>query len=533
MNRALKIIALSLLASSLAGGAGVSAAALSSDALRGSDNRLLMQVTTEAGSGELGNAGGKALLASFRLPEGLAVKPDGTIIVSDTRNHELRKLAEGEVSREAGLFYQKDAKGLPVGGLLDGKGNASLFFQPAGIAADAQGNVYVADKDNHAIRKVDADGRVTTLAGDGIFGSADGQGSKARFHSPQDVAVASDGTVYVADTLNHLIRSIAPDGEVKTLNAASDRYVEVTKGQASEAGDFLDGALASARFNEPSGLALDAKGNLYVSDSGNQRIRYIDLAKGTVSTAAGSGKAERLKDLYVPGGYADGTADAAAFNFPRGLAVTDEGGVIIADSQNHSIRYLLDGEVTTLAGAPSQATGTRDGIEAYAEFHRPSDVALLADGSILVADAYNNRIRKLQPYRLPASITADGDRTVKVALDQREIVFDAAPEIDNGRTMVPVRAITEALGYEVTFDEETRAVRLAKDGVAIELYVGRTGVKREEDGKEGVLKDTDTAPYIKQDLTYVPVRFFAEEIGLDVQWDNATRTAILRNKTNP
>ncbi|UUZ79962.1 copper amine oxidase N-terminal domain-containing protein [Paenibacillus sp. P26] len=107
-----------------------------------------------------------------------------------------------------------------------------------------------------------------------------------------------------------------------------------------------------------------------------------------------------------------------------------------------------------------------------------------------------------------------------------------APEIVNGRTMVPVRAIAEALGYKVGFDESTRTVQLVKDAVTIELYVGRTGIRRMEQGKGPVMKPTDTEPYIKQDLTYVPVRFFAEETGLDVQWNDANRTVILRKKTS-
>lgn len=189
---------------------------------------------------------------------------------------------------------------------MDGASDLSLFSGPQGIATDAQGNVYVADTGNHSIRKIDPSGNVSTIAGDGVLGKEDGPGSKARFNSPLDVAVAADGTVYVADTLNHAIRSISPSGQVTTLNAASGRAVEVSPGQAAPAGDFADGALAQAKFNEPSGLALDGKGNLYVSDAGNQRIRYIDLQQGTVTTAAGSGKAEALKDLYVPGGFATG-----------------------------------------------------------------------------------------------------------------------------------------------------------------------------------------------------------------------------------
>ncbi|MUG71398.1 stalk domain-containing protein [Paenibacillus validus] len=526
MNKAMKIIALSILASVIAGGTGASAAGLYADGLRGADHQLLLQVTTYAGTGDMGNVNGRTNAAQFRLPAGIAVKPDGAVLFSDSRNHQIRKIYSGLVTPYAGIYYEMDAKGFPIGGRLDGASDLSLFSGPQGIATDAQGNVYVADTGNHSIRKIDPSGNVSTIAGDGVLGKEDGPGSKARFNSPLDVAVAADGTVYVADTLNHAIRSISPSGQVTTLNAASVRAVEVSPGQAAPAGDFADGALAQAKFNEPSGLALDGKGNLYVSDAGNQRIRYIDLQQGTVTTAAGSGKAEALKDLYVPGGFADGEALNAAFNFPLGLSVTEEGGVVIADSQNHSIRYLLDGQVSTLAGAPDQTTGEADGIEGYAQLHRPTDVAVLEDGSLLVSDAYNNKIRQIRPFRLPANLP--DDTNVKVVLDDKWIEFDALPEIGNGRTMVPVRAITEALGYNVTFDDAARAVQLSKDGVTIELYIDRTGVKRIEQGQAGVEKSTDAAPYIKQDRTYVPVRFFAEEIGLDVEWDSKTRTAILR-----
>lgn len=529
MNKALKIIALSILTSVIAGGTGASAAGLYAGSLRGADNQPMLQVTTYAGTGDMGNVNGRTSAAQFRIPVSVAVKPDGTILFSDSRNHQIRKINNGVVAPLAGIYYKMDGKGYPAGGRLDGAGDLSLFSNPNGIATDEQGNVYVADTGNHAIRKIDTAGKVSTLAGDGILGKQDGAGSKARFNSPMDVAVAANGTVYVADTLNHAIRSISPSGQVTTLNALSSRAVEVSPGQAAPAGDFADGALAQAKFNEPSGLALDRKGNLYVSDSGNQRIRYIDLQQGTVTTVAGGGKAEPLKDLYVPGGFADGNALNAAFNFPLGLSVTEEGGVVIADSQNHSIRYLLNGQVSTLAGAKAQTTGEDDGIEGYAQLQRPSDVAVLADGSLLVADSYNNKIRRIRPFKLPANLPNDSN--VKVVLDDKWIEFDALPEIGNGRTMVPVRAIAEALGYKVTFDDETRAVQLSKDGVTIELYIDRTGVKRIEQGKAGVEKSTDAAPYMKQERTYVPVRFFAEEIGLDVQWDQATRTAILRTPT--
>ncbi|WP_281886091.1 stalk domain-containing protein [Paenibacillus sp. YYML68] len=528
MNKVLRILLVSGLAAALATGGSASAASLLEGALLGADQKPLLTVDTAAGTGQLGSANGAAASATFRIPAGLAVKADGTVYIADSRNHEIRAMKDGKVELVAGTFFDVDDKGFPVGGMLDGQGELTLFTNPHGISLDKNGNLYVADSGNHAIRKIDASGNVTTLAGDGIIGLTDDVGGKARFYQPLDVAVADNGTVYVADTLNHVIRRIATNGQVTTLNAPSTRAVEVSRGQAAPAGDFADGELKNAKFNEPSGLVLDAKGNLYVSDSGNQRIRYIDLQQQTVTTVAGGGQASRLTDLYVPGEYADGPAAAARFHFPIGLALTDNGGIVVADSQNHSIRLIANGQVTTVAGTANQTTMEHDGVDRHTGFHRPVDVAVLKDGSLLVADAFNNKLRHVQPFKLPANLPQDD--SVKVVLNNDWITFDAQPEITNGRTMVPVGAISEALGYKVTFDDATRAIQLIKDDVTIELYVDRTGIKRLVEGERAVEKETDAAPYMKQGRTYVPVRFFAEEIGLDVQWDGNSRTAIIRTK---
>src|SRR5690606_31399205 len=132
----------------------------------------------------------------------------------------------------------------------------------------------------------------------------------ARFYAPSDVAAAADGTLFVADTLNHVIRKISPDGTVSTLNAPSDRVVQARGGLAEPSGDFNDGPLAEAKFNEPHGIVIDSKGNLIVSDSGNQRIRYIDLQKSRVSTLAGGtgNVVYEPFEVYAFGAYQDGPA---------------------------------------------------------------------------------------------------------------------------------------------------------------------------------------------------------------------------------
>jgi sugar lactone lactonase YvrE len=535
MKKACKIAAMTLMSALLFSTTHVWGASLSVDGIKGSNDQILTDVTSLAGIGDFGILNGPAALASFRNPTSTVAMADGSILISDTRNHVIRKLKDGQVTTFAGLNVNKDLKGFPVGGRFDGTADTSFFQEPMGLALDGKGNVYVADAGNHAIRKIDANGNVTTIAGSGVIGFSDGVGSAATFYRPSDVAVAADGTVYVADTLNHLIRSISPTGQVKALNALSGRLIEVSPGQVVQAGDYLDGILQTSKFNEPTGLALDSKGNLFVSDTGNQRIRYIDFQLNTVTTVAGNNRFDpkgalfSKTDLFIPGDYLDGAADIALFNSPQGIAVTSEGGLVIADSLNHSIRYLINGQVTTLAGAPNLRSGEADGVDRGSSFKNPAGVDIAPDGKILIADAYNNKIRKISAYQLPVDLPKDNN--VKVAYGSKWIQFDAQPEIVNDRTMVPVRIITETLGYTVTFNDADRSLQLVKDGVAIELYVDKTGVKRIVQGKDASVKETDVAPYIKEDRTYVPVRFFAEEIGLDVQWDAATRTAILRSKT--
>ncbi|WP_127585172.1 NHL domain-containing protein [Paenibacillus koleovorans] len=532
----LRKVTIPLLSSALLLGSLASATAASLDqAMVAGENQILGSVSTVAGKGDLGETDGPANTSLFRSPWSLLPLADGSFLIADSKSHLIRKLSASEVSTYAGITFKLDAYNNPIGALLDGKLAASVFQQPKGLAADAKGNVYVADSENHAIRKIDTAGQVTTLAGNGVFGSKDAKGKEASFYSPQDVAVAADGTLYVADTLNHSIRKVSADGVVTTLNAPSTRTVEVVPGQVVPAGDYKDGELKSAMFNEPAGIAIDAKGNLYVSDTGNQMIRYIDLAAGTVTTVAGfvpeaGAPLYEKSALYAIGDIKDGEAKQARFDFPKGLAVTPGGGVVIADSLNHSVRYLKDGVVYTLAGDPNALSGFTDGPDRKAGLQNPTDVAVAADGSVWVADAYNNKIRKIDFYELPGNITNDG--SIKVLNGTTPIVFESAPENVNGRVMVPIRAITEALGYKVGYKEDPatgdQTVRLTKGNVSVELGIGKMEIKRIVANTPDVVKPIDVAPYIKDDLTFVPVRFFTEELGLDVQWHGATQTVILR-----
>ena len=301
----------------------------------GDRQEALSKVSNYAGSGAYDDWDGAASEASFRMPQGIAVLQDGSVLVADTQNHLIRQVKNGKVSTYAGLVLDEDNV-TPEGAWQDGAKEDAVFNGPSGIDIDKDGNIYIADTDNHRIRKISKNGMVTTVAGDGIIGDENGTGTGARFYYPQDVAVGADGMLYVADTLNHLIRQITPDGQVTTLNTPSNRVVEVEAGYVVPAGDYADGELAASKFNEPTSIAIDHKGNLYVSDTGNHVIRYIDLAKGTVATVAGLSTGKKPVyvngSLYAEGGYADGASSEARFLFPKGIAVTKENGLVIANS---------------------------------------------------------------------------------------------------------------------------------------------------------------------------------------------------------
>lgn len=501
-----------------------------SKGMKGDEGDILSEVSTYAGSGQMGERDGEALQAQFRMPAGLAVLPDDTVLVSDSRNHLIRHITPEEVSTFAGTTYDLDDHGFPQGAWHDDEASLALFHEPAGMSVDEEGYVYIADARNHMIRVISPDGMVSTIAGHIMRGHEDGRGEEARFYHPLDVAAASDGTLYVADTLNHLIRKITTDGQVITLNAPSTRVVEVFPGVVEWGGDYRDGPLAEALFNEPSGLAIDHYGNLYVSDTGNQLIRYIDLGSGTVTTVAGhvpeSGSLYEEGELFAQGGFNDGAAAEAMFNFPRGIAFTQEEGLIIADSQNHVIRYLFDGRVSTIAGKAGEH-GRADHINGHNLLFIPTDVAVMSDGSFIIADQFNHLIRQYHLYHLPHQLPLNDE--VKVVVDDEVIVFDVKPELINGRVMIPVRAVAEALNYTVEYtDSSMPSVDLVHEERSLQLTIGETALRMMREGQEDVIIDMDVAPFIQERRTFAPIRFISEQLGLDVAWDGHNRTVIVR-----
>ncbi|MGH9423912.1 MAG: hypothetical protein ACRD3J_28305, partial [Thermoanaerobaculia bacterium] len=251
-----------------------------------------------------------------------------------------------------------------------GGGSTSAFSDPWGLAVTPQGELVVADRTHHQIKRVSRTGVVTVIAGTGDLGETNGAAAVAQFKSP--VAVAYDAPrnlIYVADMQSDSIRKIAADGTVST---------------------FATG------LSGPQGLAVDASGNLYVADSGNNKIRKITTA-GVMTTIAGAG----------PAGSTNGSALQARFQQPNGLALSSTGALYIADQKNHLIRKLENGVVSTVAGTGSN--GAVDGPALSAKFTEPRGIVFDADGNLLVADSNNDLIRLITLGANPAVTTIAGN----------------------------------------------------------------------------------------------------------------------------
>jgi sugar lactone lactonase YvrE len=381
-------------------------------------------VTTLAGGSDVqgGSADGTGSAAQFNTPYGVAVDTKGNVYVADEESDTIRMVTPaGVVTTIAGTAGTQ--------GSADGTGAAALFHYPVSVAVDAGGNVYVCDYGTSIIRKVGPGAVVTTLAGTAYrTGSADGIGGAAEFYSPGGVAVDAGGNVYVADTFNYTVRKISPSGSVGTIagiagqigtadggsphaqfkqptgvavDAGGNVYVADTfnstirkippggpvttlAGQTGIQGG-TDGAAGAALFGSPSGVAVDSGGNLYVSDFGTSSIRKVTAA-GVVSTLAGT---------TGVAGSVDGTGTAAKFNEPGGIGVDASGNVYVADSANNTIRKITPGGVvTTLAGTAGVA-GSADGTGSGAKFNQPYGIAIDRSGNVYVGDINNNTIRKV------------------------------------------------------------------------------------------------------------------------------------------
>ncbi|MFK7904169.1 MAG: T9SS type A sorting domain-containing protein [Chitinophagales bacterium] len=333
-------------------------------------------VSTFAGNGEAGLVNGSIENAKFSGPFGICKDKDGNLYVADAENHCIRKInPEGEVSTYVG----------GAEGYQDGIAAFARFNQPINICVDEEGNLYVSDFLNHRIRKVSTDGSVSTVAGSGEDGFLNGEGEVAKFNYPRGIVIDKDGNLYVADSWNHRIRKIDLATNEVTTHAGGGFFTGV-----GSAGDWKDGKGVAARFYTPSGLSVDEDGNLYVADPFNHRIRKIDTSRN-VTTIVGDGAIGPNN-----GGFLDGTTMTAVLNTPTDVYWSASGHLIIGDTFNNRVRRLdfSSGMVSTVAGTGT--AGYVDGADSIAELNYPRGiVANVTADSILVVDHNNHAIRQI------------------------------------------------------------------------------------------------------------------------------------------
>ena len=358
-------------------------------------------IHTFAGLGETGYSGdgGPASMACLNGPSGVSSGPSGSLYLADTANNRIRKVdASGVISTVAGngvAGYNGESASLV---LRTGKKTrtvstispaASLELNaPADVAADGSGNIYIADTSNNRIRKVDASGYMSTVAGTGTAGySGDGgQAASAALNGPQAVALDGSGNVYIADTKNNRIRKINSSGVISTVAGT---------GTAGYSGN--GGAAALAMINQPRSVAVDGIGNIYIADTNNQRIRLVNTS-GIISTVTGTGTAGYTGD--------GGLAVYAGLNSPSDVAADPSGGFYIADGSNHRVRKVdASGIISTVAGDGVAGYSGDEGPASSAHLNNPSGLALDSGGNLYVSDSLARRVRMVEGtgYLFPTS----------------------------------------------------------------------------------------------------------------------------------
>lgn len=376
---------------------------------------------------------GVGAVARFTMPSGITKDTANNLYVTD--NHAVRKITPaGDVLTFAGA--------VGAAGSADGNGQQARFNNPIGVASDAAGNLYVADKGNAVVRKIAPDGQVTTFAGvAGIQGRIDGAENNARFNVPEYLAVDNSGNVYVTDRdtpifdapQKPILRKITPDGNVTTIEARQDlglitaiatdvsnnlytgfRDGAITK-TAPDGTISMVGTLVNAftinpnnRCSYASGLAVNGDGSLYITVEAQQTINQLNPVTGDVVTLAGSPgtivDVTHLDSTCLPSpGSADGAGPNAQFDRPKGIVLDALGNAYIADSGNYSVRKLTSGGsanaasfVTTIAGQSGKPSFA-DGNGVAARLNRPYGVVADTFGNLYVSDTYNHTIRKISP----------------------------------------------------------------------------------------------------------------------------------------
>jgi len=313
---------------------------------------------------------------------------NGTVYASNTGANLLAALANGSTTVVAGSLsaYGEHGDG--------GKAVNASLYHPGGTAEDAKGDIFIADSGDNVVREITAAGVINRIAGTGTAGLGKGaSAAHSALDHPQNVAVDAQGDVFIADTYNNRVVKVTPKGKMTTVAGS---------GGAGYSGD--GGRAASARLNEPTGLALDAKGNLYIADSANNVIRRVDAKTGVITTVAGDYAADKASDGL--GGFSGdgGPATSAQLNDPQGVAIDGAGDLFIADTFNNAIREVTPaGTISTVVnaapaagGAPPSGGETSGGAPTASKLNTPYGVAIdPGTESLYVADTTNSKIAQV------------------------------------------------------------------------------------------------------------------------------------------
>ncbi len=399
---------------------------------------IAYQINPVAGNGELGyNSTLEALETPFNLPVALAEDAAGNLYIADQYNHRIRKINHaGEISDVAGTgtagYSGDNAPAL----------EAELNL-PSALVFDADGSLYIADSGNHVVRKIDSEGVISTVVGNGTAGSEGNNtaGVDAQLNNPQGLAFDSAGRLYISDTNNHQIRWLDTDGTLYLLAGNKEGF----------AGD--NDQLEKVRLSYSKGLAFNAQGRLFIADSGNHRIRFLN-AQSQLETVAGEG---------TPGFSGDGgAATKAHLRKPHRISFDKNGVLYIADSDNHRIRQVENGMISTIAGSgPTEvangAYGLLQGEGSLAALNTPYGL-LASEDKIYIADSRNQRIRALTP----STETSRGIKTIagsgKTGLRQGGFAGERVAALQ-ARLNVPSAVAVDSQGKTYIADTANHRIR--------------------------------------------------------------------------
>ena len=383
-------------------------------------------ISTYAGNGISGYSGdgGAATLAWLSNPWAVAVDLGGNVYISDGGTDRVRKVnTSGIITTIAGtgvMGYSGDG----------GPATLAKLSGPVGVAVDAAGNVYIAETWNRRIRKINSSGVITTIAGNGNLGySGDGGlATLAELNYPTGVAVDTAGNIYIGDQGNNCIRKVNTGGIITTIAGS---------GPGGYSGD--GGPATLALLSTPAGVAVDAAGNVFIGDLGNQRIRKIDTG-GIISTIAGTG---------VQGFSGDGAAATLAqLNQPAGVSVDSSGNVYIADFTNSRIRKInSSGIISTIAGTGVQGYAGDGGAATLAQLNQPYGVAVDVTGNIFIADYFNQRIRKINAPTGVNDLSIENDIFIYPNPNNGTFQLQIENEIKNGE-IVFINSVGQKVYYQ-------------------------------------------------------------------------------------